>query len=127
MVGAGSPSAPVPSCTSTGTLSLKSSASPHGTTPSSVVPAFKEPSVAVPDLGGAIIGFTMAFPTTVSGAGALVTCGDCYVVDDSPGSAVTRLTGFTSVASTSGTAPCVLDSIHTLLASLEASDLAESR
>lgn len=105
MVGAGPPSAAVPSCTSSGTVSFKSSAAPHGSTPASVVPALKEPSLAVPDLGGAIIGFTIAFPTTVSGAGAVVTCLDCYVVDDSPGSAVSRLTGFTSVASTSGTVP----------------------
>ncbi len=71
--------------------------SPLHSAPSRVVhPVLKVPAGTVPDLGGVIIGLTIAFPTTVTGSGALVACLDCNV---SPGSIGTVLAGLASVAS----------------------------
>ncbi len=102
VVGAGAPPGSVASCTPPKPCPLIPSTARHMSSTASLPPTLWEPTVAVPDLGGAIIGFTIAFPTTVTGAGPVLHCSDKNVVSDSPGSAVSLSAGFTPTASTPG-------------------------
>lgn len=66
LVGAVTLSGTVTACASIGTLTSRTSTLGHMTVSATLPPALKTHMVTVPDLGGAVLGFTMVVPSPLS-------------------------------------------------------------